>query len=71
MLDEAKFFAWLDGELDAHEAEEVAGHVAGDPGLTALARKHRQLKERLRAAFEPVAVTPLGVASQRIADCAD
>lgn len=54
MTDE-KFFAWLDGELDAAEAAEVAARVASDPTLVRLAEQHRALAGDVRAAFDPIA----------------
>lgn len=57
MMDEEKFFAWLDGELDVAEADAVAALVAGDPELQRKADAHRRLAARLGEAFAPVAVT--------------
>ncbi|WP_309603157.1 anti-sigma factor [Sphingomonas sp.] len=54
MTDEQEFYAWLDGELDAAQAERVAARVAADPALAALASQHRALGSGLRAAFAPV-----------------
>lgn len=54
-----KFFAWLDGELDGSEAEEMAAKVAAEPELQRLAAQHRDLNERLKSAFDPVAQTPV------------
>jgi hypothetical protein len=58
-----KFFAWLDGELAADEAAEVAIAVAADPGLAAQAEEHRAFTARLRTAFDPVMAQPAPVAS--------
>jgi len=58
-IDDETFFAWLDGELDGEQADEVAAAVAGDPRLTALAEQHRAFGSRLRDAFDPVAAAPL------------
>lgn len=54
MTDE-KFFAWLDGELNATEAAEVASRVASDPALARRAEQHRALAGDVRAAFDPIA----------------
>ena len=53
------FFAWLDGELEAAEAAEMAARVAADPRLAAIAAQHRSLGARLKGAFDPVAAEPL------------
>ena len=55
MIEEEKFFAWLDGELTDAEAADMERLVASDPELTALLQKHRSMEARLRAAFDPVA----------------
>jgi hypothetical protein len=59
MIDDEKFFAWLDGELGAAEAAEVEAKVVSDPGLTRLAEEHRALKQQLRGAFDPIAAAPV------------
>ena len=53
-----KFFAWLDGELGGHESDAMAARVAADPHLTSLAEQHRAMQERLRGAFDTVAMAP-------------
>jgi len=58
MTDEEKFFAWLDGELDAAQAAEVEARVAADPRLSRLADQHRALGAQLRGAFDPIAAAP-------------
>ncbi|MBV9841493.1 MAG: hypothetical protein JOY99_08195 [Sphingomonadaceae bacterium] len=60
-MDEQRIIAWLDGELDPIEAEEVARAVAADPALQARAEAHRRLKARLAAAFGPTARQPVTV----------
>jgi hypothetical protein len=55
MIDEERFFAWLDGELDTDAAAEVAALVAADPDLRRKAEVHRKFGQRLHAAFDPVA----------------
>ena len=57
-MDDQKFFAWLDGELDSAEAEAVAAEVAADPDLQRQADAHRALGTSLRAAFQPVMDAP-------------
>jgi hypothetical protein len=59
MIDDATFFAWLDGELDPSEADRVEAAVAADPALARRAAEHRAMQARLRAAFDPIADAPL------------
>jgi hypothetical protein len=59
MTEDEKFFAWLDGELDAAEAAEMEARVAADPQLAQLAEKHRALGSQLRGAFGPIAQAPV------------
>ena len=54
MIDDERFFAWLDGELHGDEEARVAQAVAASPELTARAEQHRKLTAGLRRAFEPV-----------------
>ena len=54
MVDEEKFFAWLDGELPARDAAEVESAVAADPRLSRLAEEHRAMTAGLRSAFGTV-----------------
>lgn len=54
MIDDEKFYAWIDGELVGDEAERIAAEVAADPALAARARQHRKLGASLRGAFAPV-----------------
>ena len=54
MTDEELFHAWLDGELEGEDAEQVAARVAADPALQAEAEQHRRLATQLRGAFDPV-----------------
>ena len=58
-MSDEKFFAWLDGELDLNEAEEVEALVASDPELARKAAAHRGLQECLSAAFDPIADSPV------------
>lgn len=51
MVEEGKFFAWLDGELAPDEAAQVEVEVAADPGLSKLAAQHRAMTSVLRRAF--------------------
>ena len=39
MVEEEKFFAWLDGELAPEEAARVEAAVAADPELSATGRR--------------------------------
>jgi hypothetical protein len=55
MIEDEKFFAWLDGELEPGEAARVEAEVAADPELSRIAAEHRAMAAELRAAFEPVA----------------
>lgn len=54
MIDDEKFFAWLDGELPADEAARIAEQVGVDPALEVRAAEHRALAARLRAGFDPL-----------------
>ena len=58
-IDDEKFFAWLDGELDGEQAELVAAEVASNPRLARLADQHRAFENRLRSAFDTVAAAPV------------
>lgn len=59
MIEEEKFFAWLDGELPADEAARVEAEVAADPRLSNMAREHRAMAAGLRRAFDDVAAHPV------------
>ena len=59
MVDEAKFFAWLDGELPDGEAARVEAEVAADPELARRADEHRAMAARLRQSFDTVTTAPL------------
>ncbi|MCW3849271.1 anti-sigma factor [Sphingomonas sp. LB-2] len=50
--------AYADGELDAVTAKRVEKAVAADPALAEQVEKHRLLRTRLRAHFDPVAAAP-------------
>ena len=54
MVEEEKFFAWLDGELSPDEAARVEAEVAADPELSKLAAEHRSMAAGLRGAFSAV-----------------
>ena len=58
-MDDTKFFAWLDGELDAAEAAKVEALVAADAALARRAENHRALHARLQRAFDPIAEAPV------------
>ena len=71
MIDEQKFFAWLDGELDPAEAAEVEAAVAADSALTAKAGQHRAFAARLRSAFDPIAAAPVSLEAYAPADAGE
>lgn len=58
-MNDERFFAWLDGELDPAEAERAAIEVAADPELSAKAEAHRAMRAKFAAAFEPVVQSPV------------
>src|ERR1700748_1779967 len=53
-MDETRIIAWIDGELSAEDAAEVEAAVAADPGLAALADRHRRLRARFTAGLAPL-----------------
>jgi hypothetical protein len=55
MIEEEKFFAWLDGELEPEDAARVEAQVAADPELSRMAAEHLAIAADLRAAFGPIA----------------
>lgn len=57
-MDDEKFFAWLDGELEPDEARQVAEEVAASHELSARAEEHRRLADGLRGAFSTVLEEP-------------
>lgn len=59
MVDEQKFFAWLDGELSADDAASVEREVVADPELQRRAAEHRALGARLSGAFAAVSAAPV------------
>lgn len=59
MIDDEKFFAWLDGELEPADAAEVEAVVASDPRLRKRAEQHRALAATLSHAFDPIAKAPV------------
>lgn len=61
-MNDEHFFAWLDGELDAAAAAEVAARVAADPALQRKAAAHRSLGAQLSGAFAPIAAAPIPAA---------
>lgn len=61
-MNDELFFAWLDGELDAPRAADVAALVAADPELRRRAEAHRAFGQRMHAAFDPVAEAPVPAA---------
>jgi hypothetical protein len=59
MSADEKFFAWLDGELDAAEAADMAARVEADPELAALAEQHRAMQAKMARAFDTVTKAPV------------
>ena len=59
MVEDEKFFAWLDGELPADEAARVEAEVAADPRLSQLAEEHRKMTAGLRDAFAEIEAQPV------------
>ena len=59
MVEDEKFFAWLDGELPPEEAARVEAEVAGDPDLARKAEMHRAMAASLKEAFASVAAAPV------------
>src|SRR4051794_15220592 len=59
MMDDEKFFAWLDGELDPEAAADMQAKVAADPQLSRLAEHHRAFGAQLKGAFDPIADAPI------------
>jgi len=59
MIEDEKFFAWLDGELSADESAAVQLEVAADPRLRKLAEQHRSLRAGIKGAFDQVAAAPV------------
>lgn len=64
-IDETTLVAWVDGELDEAHATEVARAVAANSELAALADRHRALKARFAAAFDPIALQPAAMPTDR------
>ena len=59
MMDDEKFFAWLDGELEPADAAQMEAKVAADPELRRLAGQHRAVGAQMRSAFDPIAAAPV------------
>ena len=78
MIEEEKFFAWLDGELPPDEAARVEAQVASDAELSRRADEHRAMAANLRGAFGVVAQAPVperiaaavGVTQDKVVDLA-
>jgi hypothetical protein len=64
-MDEARIIAWIDGELSPEEAAEVEAAVIADPGLAALADRHRRIRARFEAAFTPLLDDPVALPKRR------
>jgi hypothetical protein len=70
-LDDETLIAYADGELDAAARAAVEAAMAADSALAQRVARHRELRRRLQAAFEPVLAEPLPerlLASARGAD---
>ena len=59
MTAEEDLIAYVDGELDEDAARAFTERMAADPGLAARVAQHRALRDRLRAAFEPILQAPV------------
>src|SRR5690348_10374559 len=59
MVEDEKFFAWLDGELSPEEAAAVEAEVMANPELSRKAEEHRAMAASLKGAFDTVAATPV------------
>ena len=59
MVEEEKFFAWLDGELSPEEAARIEAEVAADPELLRKAVEHRAMGASLKGAFDAIAGAPV------------
>jgi hypothetical protein len=64
MVEDEKFFAWLDGELSPEEAARVESEVAANPQLSRKAEEHRAMAASLKGVFDTIANAPV---SERIA----
>lgn len=62
-----QLMAYADGEGDAAERAAIERAIAADPALAVRVAEYRALRERLRAAFDPVLAEPL---PQRLVDAA-
>ncbi|MFN3843995.1 MAG: zf-HC2 domain-containing protein, partial [Rehaibacterium terrae] len=58
-ISDERLMAYVDGELDAAQAAQVEAAIAADPALAAAVARQRRLRERLRAAFDPVLDQPV------------
>lgn len=58
-VDRETLMAYADGELDEIARKRVEKAVAGDPDLAAEVERHRALRARLQAHFEPVGAAPV------------
>jgi hypothetical protein len=59
MVEDEKFFAWLDGELSPEESARVEAEVSADPRLSRLADEHRAMTSGLRHAFGAIEARPV------------
>lgn len=70
MIDDERFFAWLDGELDPAESAAVAAAVERDPALRAKAARHRAMAQKLQRAFAPLTAEPVALPNAAVIDIA-
>jgi hypothetical protein len=59
MTREEILIAYVDGELDAAERARFEAELAEDPALAGAVARHRQLAERVSAAYAPVLEEPV------------
>lgn len=67
MVDDEKLLAYLDGELDSDAARAVEEAIAADPALADRVAQHRQLRDMLRASFDPILDQPIPAVLTNIA----
>lgn len=68
MVDDEKFFAWLDGELPPEEAARVEAEVSADPRMSRLADEHRAMAVGLRNAFADIEAQPVPRRLEHVVD---
>lgn len=58
-IDPEVLMAYADGELDPISAKRVARAIARDPDAAARVARHRELRDTLARAFDPIATEPV------------